>query len=117
MKELGQIHGVCRWLLNILIVALRQTLIADNAMNVFLSQRPKVILIYFVFPNQQPREAVKVCGLIQIVLVHQLIPVLVQQQIIVDFFPGQEGQEFLPQHGLMIPKHPLERSLLKKWVT
>jgi hypothetical protein len=103
MKELGQIHNVCRWLLNFLIVALRQTLIADNAMNVFLSQRPKVILIYFVFPNQQPRESIKVCGLLQIVLMHQLIPVLAQQEHVVYIFPGQEGQKFLPQHGLMIP--------------
>ena len=112
MKELGQIHGVYRWLLIFLIFALRQTLIANNAVNVFLSQRPKVILIYFVFPNQQPREAVKVCGLIQIVLMHQLIPVLAQQEDVEDFFPGQVGQEFLPQHGLVIPQYPLERSLL-----
>lgn len=55
MKELGEIHGVGRWLLIFFIVALRQTLIADNAVNVFLSKRPKVILINFVFPNQQPR--------------------------------------------------------------
>ena len=55
MKELGQIHGVGRWLLIFLIVTLRQTLIADNSLNVFLSQRPKVILINFVFPNKQPR--------------------------------------------------------------
>ena len=68
MKELGQIHDIARWLLIFLID--RQTVIANNAMNIFLSYRPNAILINFVFPDKQPREAVKVCGLLQIVLVH-----------------------------------------------